>query len=140
MEELEVLFKRRRHPRAGLRIPVSYASENQTRSTLTLDLGGGGLRLLAHEFVPVRTRLRLEFSLGQATEPIVAVGRTVWVQRIPYGEQYQVGVEFLEIADARRQAVMHRVLPGGARVAPEALAEVRLPASNRQPAASQPVF
>lgn len=60
---------------------------------LACDLSAGGVRFRAQEFIPLNTELFLQIPLP--TRNLLQVkGRVAWVQRVPHGETYQVGVEF----------------------------------------------
>ncbi len=64
---------------------------------LSCDLSSGGIRFRAQEFIALHSELFLEIPLP--TRDILQVaGKVAWVQRIPHGEMYQVGVEFTEAA------------------------------------------
>lgn len=80
---------------------IFYASAVQYRlspgqepsGSLSCDYSVGGIRLRAHNFIPLKTKLFLDFVAPKEALKQV-VGQVVWVQRLPHGETYQVGVEF----------------------------------------------
>ena len=66
--------------------------------TLTKDLGVGGLRCVSPTLFPVASELSLELVLSTGDEPLSVRGRTVWFQILPQGEQFDVGIAFLDMA------------------------------------------
>ena len=65
--------------------------------TLTKDLAPGGLRCLSSTLVPVATEVDVELVLSRGEEPVIARGRAVWFRMIPESEQFDIGIEFLDL-------------------------------------------
>ncbi len=86
--------ERRKFPRTAFREAVRYGFEgNRFGGWLGCDLSEGGIRLHVNGFVPLKTEIKLTFSLGTRHVPDLR-GRVVWVQKVPCSEGYQLGVEF----------------------------------------------
>ena len=93
--------KRMRYP-----IPVRFGGEtSQFRDSLMKDIGAGGIRLLSRDFLAVDSRLKLEFFLTPASEALMAVGKVVWIQKLPYSYQHEVGIQFLDISEESRKRI-----------------------------------
>ncbi|MCK5581676.1 MAG: PilZ domain-containing protein [Candidatus Omnitrophica bacterium] len=91
----------RRFSRIAFREPVEYNifGEMEGNRTfggfLSCDLGEGGIRIYANDFIPLNTTIKLNFYIN--SEKMVEVeGRVVWSQKSPHGESYQLGLEFSE--------------------------------------------
>ena len=94
-------FKRMRYP-----IPVRFGGDaSRFRDSLMKDLGAGGIRLLSRDFLPIDSKLKLEFFLTPASEALMAVGRVVWIQKLPYSYQHEVGIQFLDIPEEGRKKI-----------------------------------
>ena len=105
-----LLLGRREFPRLSSHIPVRFGGdENRSQDSLTKDLGGGGVRLVSREFLPVNSKVKLEFFLTPASEALKAVGKVVWIQKVPYSYQHEVGIQFLDISDPSRKRIAHFV-------------------------------
>ena len=101
-----VLLGRREHPRLRFHVPVRFGGEEyRSQDSLTKDLGGGGVRLVSRDFLPVNSKVKLEFFLTPASEALKAVGKVVWIQKIPYSYQHEVGIQFLDISEPTRKRI-----------------------------------
>ena len=110
MKNRTLLLGRREFPRLSSHIPVRFGGEeNRSQDSLTKDLGGGGVRLVSREFLPVDSKVKLEFFLTPASEALKAVGKVVWIQKLPYSYQHDVGIQFLDISDPSRRRIAHFV-------------------------------
>lgn len=63
------------------------------QGTTAYDLSAGGIRVRSEQFMALGTPMRIKFQLENG-EVIVLNGKVVWIQKEPYGEYYQLGVEF----------------------------------------------
>ena len=98
-------FKRMRYP-----IPVRFGGDaSRFRDSLMKDLGAGGIRLLSRDFLPIDSKLKLEFFLTPASEALMAVGKVVWIQKLPYSYQHEVGIQFLDIPEEGRKKIRQLV-------------------------------
>jgi len=102
---VEIFQDRRKSPRLYSRIPIQYKDVKQYytvfKGTLAKNIGENGLRVISNEFIPISTNLILDIflhSIGQ----IRAICRVVWIEKIRYIEQYDIGMEFIEITDENR--------------------------------------
>lgn len=109
-KEATILLGRREYPRLRTHLAVRFGEdESRAQDSLTKDVCGGGLRLVSREFLPVNTKVKLEFFLGPASELLRVIGKVVWIQKIPYSYQHDVGIQFVDISDANRKRVAHFV-------------------------------
>lgn len=110
MEKKAFVLGRREFPRLNLHVPVRFGGEeSRFQDSLTKDLGGGGVRLVSREFLPVNSKLKIEFFLGPASEGLTAVGKVVWIQKLPYSYQHDVGIQFMDISAPNRKRISHFV-------------------------------
>lgn len=101
----EILGKREFH-RMRYPIPVRFGGDtSHVRDTLMKDIGGGGIRLLSRDFLPIDSKIKVEFFLTPASEALMAVGKVVWIQKLPYSYQHEVGVQFLDISEENRKRI-----------------------------------
>ena len=91
--------ERRKSPRGPAYLPVRLHPKGQLRvvETLTKDIGEGGARCVTPAVFPVATEMSVEFSLSPGHEPISLRGRTAWFRTLPESEQYDMGIQFLEV-------------------------------------------
>ena len=104
------LLGRREFPRLSSHIPVRFGGEvSRSQDALTKDLGVGSVRLVSREFLSVNSKIKLEFFLSPASEALRAVGKVVWIQKLPYSYQHDVGIQFLDISEPNRKRINHFV-------------------------------
>lgn len=105
--------ERRQYPRASTAMPVQYRGIRQASDavvgTIARDISGGGVRLVVNEFISVFTRLVVEVSIPPTPKPIRATSKVVWVRKRPYGEQYEVGMEFVDITEEDKRNISNFV-------------------------------
>lgn len=92
---------RRRYKRVNSTIPLQYKKLRQlsegTIGAITQDVGEGGIRFVANEFLPLASRLVVEVFLPAQPRPIKAISKVAWIRKIPSADQYEVGNQFLEV-------------------------------------------
>ncbi len=97
----EITEERRRYSRINFRIPMRYrkieANMREFKGSLMKDISAGGARMTIFEFLPLNLRLATEIPLISGLRPIRGAGRVAWVNKVAYGDQYDVGLEFIEI-------------------------------------------
>lgn len=103
----EVLKERRRYPRYNLRLPLQYknmkALSGPLNGTLTRDLSEGGVRFIGNEFLSLANRLVLIISLPAPSRSIKTVSKIAWIRKIPLGDQYEIGNQFLSMSEDDRK-------------------------------------
>ncbi|MBU4375934.1 MAG: PilZ domain-containing protein [Candidatus Omnitrophica bacterium] len=98
--------ERRKHRRVNSTIPLQYKKLRQlaegTIGAITRDVGEGGVRFIANEFLPLASRLVVEVFLPANPRPIKAISKVAWIRKVPSGDQYEIGNQFLEVAKEDR--------------------------------------
>ena len=86
--------------RAFLRIPfrepVQYQLKGMDRwqGCLSYDIAEGGIRINVDDFIPLHKEVKLQVKLKNTVVDLT--GYVSWMQQIPYGDRYQVGLKFAE--------------------------------------------
>jgi c-di-GMP-binding flagellar brake protein YcgR len=92
--------ERRRYVRIPENLEISYkviSAEKSPSAYTTKDISQGGIRFLAHDFIPKDSRLKIKLNLCKGCIVIEALVRMVWISKSERGESYEVGVEFVDI-------------------------------------------
>ncbi|MDD5424026.1 MAG: PilZ domain-containing protein [Candidatus Omnitrophica bacterium] len=101
--------ERRQYERINTTMSVQYRGIRQASDSvinaISRDISTGGVRLLVNEFISVFTRLVLEIAMPSSPKPVRVVSKVAWVRKRPYGEQYEVGVEFMDMPDEDRRGI-----------------------------------
>lgn len=90
--------------------PTGWSTE---RKGIRKDVGGGGIRLICDEELPVGTTLELKFDLPDVLRPtsIIVLGEVVWGQRIEEEgkPKYACGVAYVNIDESERKKIIKYV-------------------------------
>ena len=94
--------EKRRFPRIPSRFPLKYKDmrkkDEEFRGTVSKNLSEGGVRFRSDRFISLACRLVVELNLPELTKPIRAVSKITWIKKLPAGDDYEVGNQFLEIS------------------------------------------
>jgi len=114
MENLNTSIQdKRRHKRVESNLPLQYKnlrrhSELPTGS-LTKNLSEGGVSFKSNEFISLACRLVVEISIPSIPKPIKAISRVAWIRKLPAGDQYELGNQFLDMAKEDKQHIINFV-------------------------------
>jgi len=64
---------------------------------ITKDISAGGIKFIAQEFIPHGSHLRIKVNFHKTSFSFEALVRWVWAREIPHSEEYEIGVEFIDI-------------------------------------------
>ena len=78
-------------------------STGTIHNSMTRDFSESGMQLSSFYFYPVNSKMILEIFPIHDMEPIITVGRVVWIEQVPYQERYKLGIEFSEMNDESRE-------------------------------------
>ncbi len=98
MEEINTnRYERRRFPRLSFREPVQYELKDSHRfgGCLAGDLSEGGIRINFNDFIPLKTKMVVQVFLAMG-RMVECTGHVVWVQKFPFSDRYQAGLEFAD--------------------------------------------
>jgi c-di-GMP-binding flagellar brake protein YcgR len=100
---LPYVKEKRRYPRVNARLPLQYKDIQRPietySGTLSRDVSEGGIRFVSNEFLSIFTRLLLEVSIPSLSRPLKAISKVSWIQKAPLSNQYNVGVQFMDMAE-----------------------------------------
>ena len=93
--------ERRRYLRLDSRIPMRYrkieTNIQEFKGSLMRNISEGGASMTIYEFLPLNLRLALEIPLMFGKKPLQGISRVAWVAKAAFGEQYDVGLEFVNL-------------------------------------------
>jgi hypothetical protein len=92
----EGLKRNRRHTRKKMAGEVSYKDDKKQSfgGCIAKDVSESGACIKIGEFFPVGTVLELSFKMPSSTGPCHVRGKIRWINKLPYGEQWEAGLEF----------------------------------------------
>lgn len=101
--------ERRQQLRVNTAMSVQYRgirqADDSVVSAISRDISTGGVSLLVNEFISVFTRLVLDIAVPSAPKPVRVVSKVAWIRKRPYGEQYEVGAQFMDMSEEDKRGV-----------------------------------
>lgn len=105
-------IQRRQFVRVEDALPVHVGSPTSL-DAITINVSGGGVLLNLKspqgEEPPVGEEWHLELYLPDQSEPLYSIGRVLRAQRAPGSERVQVALEFVQIREEARKAIVQHV-------------------------------
>lgn len=97
--------EKRKYARVREDDKISYTEIpfSKTSRMLSLDFSQGGVRFISDHFIKPQSILKIELVLERAKKVIKALAAVKWVKPLYDDEQYEVGVEFLDIDSGELQ-------------------------------------
>ncbi len=123
MENAQLSFDKRRHPRIRISIPVKYKVINQSEEVLALleqkrvtrsgdskDVSAEGLFLISEQRLGKGDILKIEVLLPEETQPVKAFSEVVWISDsgLPLG-RHGSGIFFMALRDEDSEKIKHFV-------------------------------
>jgi len=101
-EMIEIVNERRRFVRYAHKLPVQYKNIKDTSDSLagahTGDICEGGMSFVGNEFLSLANRLVVTLALPAPSRPIKIISKVAWIRKVPVGEQYEIGNQFLTMS------------------------------------------
>jgi c-di-GMP-binding flagellar brake protein YcgR len=102
MKEPAKFEEKRASPRFRIDTPVEYRMLRGARETVKgsvlSNISAGGVRFITNEFLALTARMVLDITLPIPERPISAVSKIAWIKKLPVGDRYEIGNQFLEIS------------------------------------------
>ncbi len=105
--------ERRRYPRAQCDFALQYRNLNknysQATGALAKEISASGIKFISNSFLSVFTLLKVELLIESDIHSVSLTARVVWVQKLPYNENFMIGLEFLNIENETRAKIIRYV-------------------------------
>ena len=96
------LDEKRKFSRIEGRFPLKYKDLKKTaeefRGTVSKNISEGGIRFRSDRFISLACRLVVEINIPALEKPLRAISKIAWIKKLPAGDDYEVGNQFLEIS------------------------------------------
>lgn len=114
MENLNTsVQEKRRYKRVESNLPLQYKNLRKSFDlpvgSLTKNLSEGGVSFKSNEFISLACRLVVEISIPSVPKPIKAISKVAWIRKLPAGDQYELGNQFLDMAKEDKQHIINFV-------------------------------
>ena len=105
--------EKRRFPRVESRFPLKFRdlrkTEEEYTGTVSKNVSEGGIRFRCDRFISLARRLVIELNLPELGRPVRVVSKITWIKKLPTGDDYEVGNQFLEISREDRNIIKNFV-------------------------------
>ncbi|MDO8525349.1 MAG: PilZ domain-containing protein [Candidatus Omnitrophota bacterium] len=106
MENYNSAEEQRRYKRVNTNLALEYKDLRKAseipKGSLLRNISEGGICFNSKDFMSLACRLVLNINLPNDARPIKAISKVAWIRRLPFGEQYELGSQFLEISKEDR--------------------------------------
>jgi len=106
MENFDLPEEKRRYKRTDTLISLQYKdlkkSSEPSLGSVSRNIGEGGICFKSNQFISLACRLVLEITLPTMPKPIKAISKVAWIRKMPVGDQYELGNQFLEMTKEDR--------------------------------------
>ena len=94
--------EKRKFSRVESHVPVRYRKLDEPwsvmkKGTITRNISKGGLSFMTGEFISKACRIVMELDIS-GSKPVRAISRVTWIKKSAYGENFNVGNQFLEMS------------------------------------------
>lgn len=84
----------RKKKRQSCCVPVDGKLGATRGTSLTVDISESGLGLMAERSVPVGKKIAVEIEISPQEEPLLFMGKVLWVQKLTGSQRYRLGMKF----------------------------------------------
>lgn len=102
---------KRRFKRVEGNFPLQYKNLRKTGDpaieATTRNISEGGVCFNSKEFISLACRMVVEIALPTSPKPIKAITKVAWIKRVPSGEHYELGNQFLDMAKEDKTHVVN---------------------------------
>ena len=113
MESPNMVTEQRRYQRVECNLPLQYRNLKgkglYPTGSLTGNISEGGVCFKSNEFISLACRLVVEINLPTLAKPVKAIAKVAWIRKVPSGEQYELGNQFLEILKEDKNHIINFV-------------------------------
>ena len=110
MENYNLAEEKRRYKRVDTSLALEYRdlkkASDLPKGSLLKNIGEGGICFSSNKFMSLACRLILNITLPNSARSIKAISKVAWIKRLPAGDQYELGNQFLEIAKEDRAQIV----------------------------------
>ncbi len=81
-------------PRQTCLVLVEGKKGTAFAGTQTFDISKGGIGLISNRAIPLDEKIAVQIETAPKAEPILVLGKVVWVEKMNEDERYRIGLKF----------------------------------------------
>lgn len=82
-------------------VPIEGKKGTIFAKTQTVDISQGGMGLISNRAIPLDEKIAVEIATSPDAEPIIMLGKVVWVRKLEEKDRYRVGLKFQKAFSSR---------------------------------------
>ncbi len=93
--------EKRKYSRIDARVPLQYrelGGDRSQKGAVTKNLSEGGVKFHTDKFISLACRMVVELALPTSSKPIRAISKVAWIKKMPVGDSYEIGNQFLDMS------------------------------------------
>ncbi len=91
-------------------VPVEGKKGTTFSQTQTVDISQGGMGLISKRAIALDEKIAVEIATAPDAEPILMLGKVVWVRKLDQKDQYRVGLKFQKAFSPKARQKLNRVI------------------------------
>lgn len=107
--ETEGYIEKRQFPRLKCSVPMQYRRigtlDNGDSGALSKNISGSGARVISEEFIPLNSRVIMDFSLPFTEQKIKSICKIIWIKRFITLSSYDLGIQFVDMTIKNQQEI-----------------------------------
>ena len=93
-KKMQTQMEHRKNIRLTCHVPVDGQNGSIFGESLTVDISSGGIGFITKQPIPVDEKIAVEIELSPKEDPVILMGRVLWVQQIGHSDKYRIGMKF----------------------------------------------
>ena len=89
-------------------VPVDGKKGTTFANAQTVDISKGGIGLISNRLIPLDKKIGVQLETAPDAEPILVLGKVVWVSKIHDEARYRVGLKFQKVLSSPAQQRLSR--------------------------------
>ncbi len=91
-------------------VPVEGKKGGTFAQSQTVDISGGGIGLISKRAIALDEKIAVEIATAPDADPILMLGKVVWVRKLDQKDRYRVGLQFEKAFSPKARQKLSRVI------------------------------
>jgi c-di-GMP-binding flagellar brake protein YcgR len=101
---------KRESQRKSCLVPVEGKKGTSFAQSQTVDISEGGIGLISKRAVALDEKIAVEIATAPDADPILMLGKVVWIQKLGREDRYRVGLKFQKAFSSAARQKLNRVI------------------------------
>ncbi len=101
---------KRESQRKSCLVPVEGKKGSTFFGSQTVDISHGGVGLISNRAIALDEKIAVEIATAPQADPILMLGKVVWVRKLDKSDLYRVGLQFQKPFSSKARQKLDRVI------------------------------